>query len=233
MSERTDQLKQEWGERSKRLGFTQRAVLFKRFPGWLNNEIHRRHVQFVGNNVPDETTRILDVGCGYGRISLALRPRLPTVQFEGIDLCTEFAEQYERHIGHCFNGAVQDYRPESTFKLIVIVTTLMYLTAAEQDEVLRRLWGALEAGGRIVCIEPASELFILWRRLTGRESASPTGGTVEHFLKRELRDRLAALDGARVVDSESVRMLPFVPASAVHHCVAAEKPRAVACSTAP
>lgn len=45
MTERTDQLKKEWGERSERLGFTQRAVLFKRFPGWLNDSIHRRHVQ--------------------------------------------------------------------------------------------------------------------------------------------------------------------------------------------
>lgn len=225
MNERTDQLKQEWGERSERLGFTQRAVLFKRFPGWLNNAIHQRHVRFVGNNVPDGTTRILDVGCGYGRISSELMRRFPNAEFEGIDLCTEFAEQYEQHIGPCFNGAVQDYRPDTTFQLVVIVTTLMYLSSDEQSEVLRRLWEALEPGGRIVCIEPASELFNLWRRLTGRESASPTGGTVEHFLRRELLDGLVALEGARVVDSESVRVMPFIPATAVHHCVAVEKPR--------
>ena len=225
MSERTDQLKQEWDERSERLGFTQRAVLFKRFPGWLNNAIHRRHVRFVGNNVPEDATRILDVGCGYGRISGELLPGHPTAQFEGVDLCTEFAEQYERNIGPCFNGAVQDYRPDGTFQFIVIVTTLMYLASAERDEVLRRLWRSLDPGGRIVCIEPASELFMLWRRLTGRESASPTGGTVAHFRQKELQDSLATLDGARVVDAESIRVVPLITATAVHHCVAVEKPR--------
>ena len=224
MSERTDQLKQEWGERSERLGFTQRAVLFKRFPDWLNDSIHRRHVRFVADNVPANTSSILDVGCGYGRISAELRPDLPDARFEGIDLCSEFVEQYEQNIGPCFNGAVQDYRPDREFQLVIIVTTLMYLTAEEQAEVLRRLWAALRPGGRIVCIEPASELFYMWRRLTGRESASPTGGTVEHFLRQELVDNLAALDDAHIVATESVRVVPFIAATAVHHCVAAEKP---------
>jgi SAM-dependent methyltransferase len=227
MSERTDQLKQEWGERSERLGFTQRAVLFKRFPGWLNDSIHRRHVRFVADNVPANTANVLDVGCGYGRISAELRPGLPEARFEGIDLCTEFAEQYEQHIGPCFNGALQDYRPDKSFQLVIIVTTLMYLTADEQTEVLRRLWEALTPGGRIICIEPASELFLMWRRVTGRESASPTGGTVHHFLRQELIDKLSVLDRARIVATESVRVVPFFPATAVHYCVTAEKPSGV------
>lgn len=226
MSERTDQLKKEWDERSERLGFTQRAVLFKRFPGWLNDSIHRRHIRFVTDNASANSTNILDVGCGYGRISAELAARLPEAHFDGIDLCTEFAEQYEQHIGACFNGAVQDYRPDKQFQLIIIVTTLMYLTAEEQANVLRRLWSALSPGGRIVCIEPASELFNLWRGLTGKESASPTGGTVEHFLRRELVGRFTELDGAQIVASSSVSLLPMITATAVHHCVAAEKPLA-------
>lgn len=227
MSERTDQLKKEWGERSDRLGFTQRAVLFKRFPGWLNSSIHRRHVSFASDNTPPKSTNILDVGCGYGRISAELAKGLPGAHFEGIDLCTEFAKQYEERIGPCFNGAVQDYRTDKQFQLIIIVTTLMYLTAEEQADVLRRLWSALSPGGRIVCIEPASEFFNLWRRLTGKESASPTGGTVEHFLREELVGRFAELDGAQIVASSSVGLLPMVKATAVHHCVSAEKPLVV------
>jgi trans-aconitate methyltransferase len=226
MSERTEQLRKEWGERSGRLGFTQRAVLFKRFPGWLNDSIHRRHIRFVADSVPANTRHILDVGCGYGRISAELQSGLPDAQFEGIDLCTEFAEQFEQCIGHCFNGPVQEYRPDKEFELIIIVTTLMYLTVDEQGGVLARLWDSLAPGGRMVAIEPASELFYLWRRLTGRESASPTGGTVEHFQRQELADSLAALDGAKIISSKSVKVVPFVSASAVHHCVAAEKPLA-------
>ena len=106
---------------------------------------------------------------------------------------------------------------------MLIVTTLMYLNTREHSEVLGRLWSYLNPGGRIVCIEPASELFVNFRRLTGRESASPTGGTVEHFLKQELVDTFAGLESGKLADSRSVTLLPLITASAVHHAVAIEK----------
>jgi len=223
MNQRTDQLKAEWDERSGRLGTTQRAVLFKRFPGWLNHSIHRRHMRFVVDNCPPAPAAILDVGCGYGRISAELAAHVPGAAFQGVDLCTEFAEEYRRTVGPCFNGPVQDFRSNERFDLVLIVTTLMYLTSDEHVEVLERLWSALAPGGRIVCIEPSSELFTLWRRLTGRESASPTGGTVAHFLRDELAAKFARLEGAHIVGRRSVTLLPFVSATAVHHCIAVEK----------
>jgi len=224
MTERTEQLKREWDQRSARLGSTQRAVLFKRFPGWLNQSIHRRHIRFIVDNCPSRLLRVLDVGCGYGRISVELAKRFPEASFLGVDLSTEFARHYEHHVGPCFNGPIQEFHSDDTYDLILIVTTLMYLSAEEQVEVLERLWSSLSPGGRILCIEPASELFIMWRRLTGKASASPTGGTVEHFLRHQLVDRFAGLAGSRVVEAGSVNLLPYVGATAVHHCVAIEKP---------
>ena len=224
MTMRTDQLKNEWDQRSARLGSTQRAVLFKRFPGWLNQSIHRRHIRFTVDNCPARLSRVLDVGCGYGRISLELAESFPETLFYGVDLSTEFARHYEQHVGPCFNGPIQHFHPEETYDLILIITTLMYLGAEEHIEVLERLWSSLNPGGRIVCIEPASELFILWRRLTGKVSASPTGGTVEHFTWQQLADKFAHLEGSRVVGARSVHLLPSISATAVHHCVAVEKP---------
>ena len=223
MSERTEQLKREWDRRSERLGSTQRAVLFKRFPGWLNQSIHRRHVRFIVDNCPSRMSRILDVGCGYGRLSIEIARHFPEARFQGVDLSTEFANHYEQHVGPCFNGAIQAFRTDESYDLILIVTTLMYLSTEEHTETLERLWSSLAPGGRILCIEPASELFILWRRLTGKTSASPTGGTVEHFLRQQLVKKFVHLEGSRVVRTRSVNLLPHIAATAVHHCVAVEK----------
>ncbi|MDH4126808.1 MAG: class I SAM-dependent methyltransferase [Gammaproteobacteria bacterium] len=223
MTERIEQLKKDWDERSERLGATQRAVLFKRFPDWLNKSIHRRHVRFITENIAQGSGQVLDVGCGYGRLSLELAARFPSFTFQGVDLCTEFANEYERSVGRCYNGPIQDFRTDARFDFILIVTTLMYLTEKEHEEVLTRLWSMLASKGRIVCIEPASELFQLWRRLTGRESASPTGGTIHHFLRRQLEDKFSSLAGARVIASQAVNILPFFATTAVHHCVAIEK----------
>lgn len=223
MSERTDELAAEWGDRSKRLGATKRAVLFKRFPGWLNEHIHRRHVNFVARNCPTTAEELLDVGCGYGRISLELRETYPNLNFYGVDLCKEFADEYERTFGHCYHGPIQDFRTTDHFDVIVIVTTLMYLTKDELADVLAYLWSLLRNDGRLICIEPASEMFVLWRRITGRESASPTGGTVQHFTREQLRNAFSHLDGYRISDIDSVRLIPFSAATSVHHCVAIQK----------
>lgn len=206
------------------MGSTKRAVLSKRFPGWLNQSIHRKHVSFVLDNCPADTRSVLDVGCGYGRISSELAVQFPNARFQGVDLCTKFAEEYERTIGPCFNGPIQEFGTDEQFDLILIVTTLMYLTAEEHTNVLDRLWSALALGGRLVCIEPASEMFILWRRLTGKESASPTGGTVKHFLQHQLNEKFAHLNGGTIRESRSVTLLPYVFSTAVHHGVCVEKP---------
>jgi SAM-dependent methyltransferase len=221
MTQRTGQLKKDWDERGKRLGSTKRAVLFKRFPGWLNESIHRRHTKFVLDNLPVKTGSILDVGCGYGRISGEIGMHISDAQFQGVDLCTEFANEYSNTIGPCFNGPVQEFHSERKFDAIIIVTTLMYLLEGEHRPVLEKLWLLLNQGGRIICIEPASEIFALWRRLTGRPSASPTGGNICHFSLSDLMDKFTCLEGARIINSASVTLLPHIKSTSVHHAVAA------------
>jgi len=222
MSNRVLQLKSDWDDRARRLGQTQKSVLFKRFPGWLNNHIHNQHVSFILENIPPQTCRLLDVGCGYGRIAKAIKAHYPKLSCTGVELCTAFAATYEKEIGECFNGAIQDFSLDKTYDAIIIVTLLMYLDDSEHQNIIKKLWSNLNAGGVIICIEPAVEFLDLWHFFTRTESASPTGGSVIHFNRLELK-KIFPADG-EVQDTMSVRLLPFLESTALHHGLAICKP---------
>ena len=225
MQPHLEQMKRDWDERQTRMGLTKRAVLFKRFPGWLNEAIHRRHATFVVRHVPPQARSLLDIGCGYGRLSAEVKRRYPRMEFHGVDLCTEFALAYERDVGPCFNGPVQEFSTTRRFDAILIVTCLMYLAKHEHGPTLERLWGMLNPGGSLVCIEPAFEILQLWRRLTRSDYASPTGGSVYHFHRSELRDVCHRLPEAVLRDSATVCLIPGLTMTAIHHAVAVTKPR--------
>lgn len=220
---RLDRLREEWNERQQRLGSTPRAVLFKRFPGWLNAWIHRRHLLFVLANLPAGAQSLLDAGCGYGRISSGVKRRFPAMRFQGIDLSEGFSSAYEADVGPCFCGPIQEFETSERYDAILIVTLLMYLEGTEQGPILERLWSFLRPEGRLIIIEPAVEILHLWRRLTGRQFAAPTGGAVQHFDRAELGRLLLRLPGAALTDTLSLRLVPWVPQTCFHHGVAVER----------
>lgn len=223
MEGRIKQIEQAWNDRHNLMGLTKRAVLFKRFPTWLNEVIHRRHMDFIMQNIPPQPRHLLDVGCGYGRLSREIKESYPDIDFQGVDLCTEFAAAYRQEIGPCFNGPIQDFKTNKRFNTIIIVTCLMYLDPKEHQPTLERLWSMLTPGGRLICIEPAIEILQLWRKLSRQEFASPTGDTVHHFRQDELRTRCCDLSGALLINMASVPLIPFVDATSLHHAVAVIK----------
>ena len=212
-----------WDERQRALGCTPQAVLFKRFPGWLNAWLHRRHVRFVLENLPPRAERILDAGCGWGRLSRAVRDARPGAVIEGVEFCQAFAEQFERSIGYCHRVAIQQFRPERSYDAILVVTLLMYLAEAERGGVLSTLWESLSPGGRLICIEPAAELAELQARLPGRRPAADATSGVRRFRLAELTEGLRRLPGASLRSASSIRLLPGLAVSALHHCVSAQK----------
>lgn len=222
MSSRTDEMREAWSERARRLGPTQRSVLFKGLPSWLNERVHRSHAAFVSANLPEGAAAILDVGCGYGRISREIRRRFPAVSCHGVELCPEFGRAYEAEFGRCFVGPIQEFRPDRTHDAVVLVTLLMYLEPEEHVPILRRLWAAVRPGGTLIAIEPVAGF--LWKRLTGKERR-PTGGTVHYFAAGELESALAGLDGARVRSVKKIGFLPFIGWTTVHRGVAVQKSR--------
>jgi SAM-dependent methyltransferase len=224
---RIDELQAEWHQRQLALGCTQRAVLFKRFPDWLNRRIHRNHCDFVIRHIASGSRTVLDVGCAFGRISDVIKARYPGIRFEGIELCEAFASAYEENYGPCFCGAVQDFPAHGReYDVIVVVTLLMYLNQGEHESVVRKLWTMLPDGGRLICIEPAIEILRLWRLATGKANASPTGDNVHHFDRNELRSLFSGIPGAEITDSACINLIPPFSATALHHAVAVTKKRA-------
>ena len=212
-----------WDERQRALGCTPRAVLFKGFPGWLNAWLHRRQVGFLLANLPARAERILDVGCGYGRVSLAVQRERPSAVIEGVEFCAAFAEQFEKRIGRCYRVPIQEFHPEHGYDAILIVTVLLYLSEADRSKVLSVLWQSLRPGGRILCIEPAAEIGELETTILRRRRDPNLTSGVQRFRMAELAACLRSLPGATLQRGLSIRLLPGISSTSLHHCVAAEK----------
>ncbi len=223
MNARHLELKEEWDERARRLGFSKRAVLFKRLPGFVNRSIHNRHIDFITKQIPVDATRLLDAGCGYGRISKEIKEMRPNIEINGVELSVEFASAFEKDIGPCFNGPISEFNPESSYDVIVVVTLLMYLEDSEQLDVVNKLWSFLDTGGKLICIEPAAEIHDLWKKITRTESASPTGGTIRTYSRSGLRALFEILPGAQISDVTSVRLIRGLNITALHHGISVMK----------
>lgn len=183
-------IKEQWDTRQKVLGNTNRAVLFKNFPNIFNQKLHQEHLAFIKNNLPDKLTSMLDVGCGYGRLSKPLKEIFPLTEFNGVELCEEFARSYTAEVGSCYTGSLVDFNTDKQYDTILLVTILMYLTPEERQNSLKKLWKGLAPRGKLILIEPYYNFLTTWRRKFHLNYFSPTGGEVKYFRRIELEQLL-------------------------------------------
>jgi len=224
MDENTQNLKASWRERQAALGSTRRSVLYKNFPDFLNNSLHRRHVNFILRYLPEKATQVLDLGCGYGRIAAELKQKHEALEIRGVELCDEFAEQFRREIGECAVATLQDYQPTRSFDAILCITVLMYVAPGELDYQLGRYWQALAPGGRLICIESFNNSLVGLRRVSASQSLSPTGGELAHYFQPgELEGALMRLPHGRILQRQRFGILPFFNFPALHEGFAVEK----------
>ena len=224
MDENTQNLKASWRERQAALGSTRRSVLYKNFPDFLNNSLHKRHVRFILRYLPENAAHVLDLGCGYGRIAAELKREYPALSIQGVELCDEFAEQFRRDVGDCAVATLQDYEPTRSFDAILCVTVLMYVSPGDLDYQLGRYWQALAPGGRLICIESRNNSLVSLRRASASNALSPTGGELAHYFQPgELASALARLPHSRILRREKFGVLPLINAPALHEGFVAEK----------
>ena len=217
MDKNSIDLKASWKERQESLGSTKRSVLYKNFPGFLNNYVHDRHIQFILGQLPAAPDNILDLGCGYGRISTEIRNAHPASTIQGVELCDEFSEQFRKNVGECASGTIQDYQPTRKFDVILFITVLMYLTPGEIVGNLSKYWEALSPGGRFICIEPCNNMMVRLRKAANTKKLSPTGGDLVHYFGvGELSTTLSNLPNSRILNHEKFGIIPLINMPRLH-----------------
>ncbi|NTW77270.1 MAG: class I SAM-dependent methyltransferase [Syntrophaceae bacterium] len=147
-----------WEKRSIGYGATLKSVLFQGMPDAANEHFHAAHLNFILECLKDHKTtmRILDIGCGYGRLSLPLVKKFPQAQISGMDISPNYVKLYRDITKRdAFIGAVDAIPPEvGTFDFIIVVTVLMYLPENKLINSISGLFAHLNPNGKIILIEP-------------------------------------------------------------------------------
>ena len=223
MSSETNDIYNAWEKRYKQLGNSKRSVLFKNLPNYLNNRIHRLHIQFILNSLNDNTKTLLDVGCGYGRISKDLLKYKPALSIEGVELSSSFSNHFEKDIGPCFQGSLQSFIPTKKYDAIIIVTMLMYINSDEISMNLKKLWQSLQPGGILVCIEPIENFLVSLRKKYKLGYFKPTGENRVNYFNNKQLNKLLNLPNSIIKSETNLGLLPFINKPILHKAITITK----------
>jgi SAM-dependent methyltransferase len=147
----------DWDLRSKRFGATLRSVLFKGLPDVVNEHLHHWHEKLVLSWIEEkENLKILDVGCGYGRLSIPIIKKCPDVDIIGLDISENYVRLYKDNTHHpAFVGAIENMPGKlGFFDDIICVTVLMYLDDEKLQQAISQLFLHLKQDGKLIIIEP-------------------------------------------------------------------------------
>jgi SAM-dependent methyltransferase len=147
----------EWEIRGKRHGATLRSVLFEGLPDVVNEHLHRWHEKLLLSWIEEkQDLKILDVGCGYGRLSIPIINKFPGVDITGLDISENYVRLYKENTHHpAFLAAIENIPVElGTFDYIICVTVLMYSDDERLKKAISQLFLHLRREGKLIIIEP-------------------------------------------------------------------------------
>jgi ubiquinone/menaquinone biosynthesis C-methylase UbiE len=161
------------------------GVLDKSLPSEMNLYQHQWMLDEIVKVVKAcNGKKILDAGCGYGRISKELISIFPRLKVGGVDLCQEYVKMYNRDLlpkAKAVCGSLEKLPfDNSTFDVTIVVAALMYLQGNQQCQAMMEIARVTRPGGRIVIIEPTilSKFFFylgkLWKFSKSDKSETKT-----------------------------------------------------------
>ena len=198
----------EWEKRSKIFGTDPKGVLFKGLPDIFNEHIHNWHLKMILAEIVinAEEISILDIGCGYGRISLPVLQKFPQAKITGIDISQNYVDLFRKNTGQdAFVSFVEDIDSDlGLFDYIVCVTVLMYINNDNLENTFKNILNNLKKNGKLLLIEPSSSgtsfqtcfglLSLL--KINNKSNATGTGG---NSLKYTSLRNIIINSGARIL----------------------------------
>lgn len=150
------------------------------FPSVFYQAVHKRLLDYV--ELPEQS-RVLDIGCGTGRLLNRLAAKYPKLQGIGLDFSAEMLRQARRSNNH---------RPRLVFvrgnaaalrfvgnQFDAVFNTISFLHYAEPKRVLAEIYRVLRPGGMFYLVDPTDRsLTRIWHnemRLYDRERRQKMG----------------------------------------------------------
>lgn len=175
------QLKEAWEKRATEKGSNINSVLFQGLPDSLNKYIHDFHWNLIQKYLVStirEGGFLLDLGCGYGRLSELVKKNRNDLEITGMDLACNYCAMYRNNISEnviCGNLEQLPFRNNS-FDGLMAVTSLMYVDTKTRIRVFKNMIQLLKPGGKAVFVDPGEEFKIISGILKPSAKEKSTGG---------------------------------------------------------
>jgi SAM-dependent methyltransferase len=201
MDRELEQVRASWEKRAAESGASLSGVLFRNLSEGANRALDQWHATILCDVLLPRVApnaRVLDLGCGYGRLSSVVASARPDVELTGQDLSLGYCRVYRESTAPCVVADVaRTPFTEASFDAIFSVTCLMYVPREHAREAWRRIAALLRPGGVALLLDPARELQEAIARVRPKGSASPTGGA---GFRRSEYEALAHDAGFRVIE---------------------------------
>lgn len=175
-----DEIRDSWDQRARESNRGIKGVLFRGLSEQSNFHLHEWHAWIVLNvllpQLPRQA-RLLDLGCGYGRLSDVVAHARPDIEIVGQDIASRYCRLFAESHGQCvLASAARPPFQDECFDGILGVTCLMYAPRLSMPDILAALGVLLRPRGAILMLDPGIEMQKAVAQVRRRGEASPTGG---------------------------------------------------------
>lgn len=198
-----------WNDRSNKYGDDIKGVLWQSFPPSANKYLDKWTFKNVQSNIINSSKfKILDLGCGYGRLSAKILNKFSGPKTFGIDISKRYVNIYNQNLSPRGKARIGDIRKlpfsEKSMDVVFSVATLMYIIGSQKrKKTFKELFRVLKNDGKLIIIERDISTYklITFGGLTEKKATIKSNG----FSPKELRDYIQE-NGGKVIDMQG---MPF------------------------